>query len=76
MNASWKNVKRSGTFRRKVKKERDEMLKKAREFTEEQRKKGEKTKRLQMITLSRLASRAPEPAIVQLITPSGTNNNI
>lgn len=36
--SSWENVKRSGAFRRKVQKERDEMLKRAREVTEELRK--------------------------------------
>lgn len=38
--SSWKKVKRSGCFRRKVQKERDEMMKKAMEIAEEFRKKG------------------------------------
>lgn len=39
MMSSWKKVKRSGTFRRKVQKERDEMLKRALEVAEELKKK-------------------------------------
>lgn len=42
MMSSWKKVKRSGTFRRKVQKERDEMLKRALEVAEELKKKGNK----------------------------------
>lgn len=45
MMSSWKKVKRSGTFRRKVQKEREEMLKRALEVAEEFRKQREQNNR-------------------------------
>lgn len=45
MMSSWKKVKRSGTFRRKVQKERDEMLKRALEVAEELKKREQNDQR-------------------------------